>query len=104
MNSNLNFGIDSDSLLQNDNSINNEFSEEENLLIFPERNILDYVKKKFDPNNNNIQVNLSKNIKMKMKIFFITYICNKVIDEIFENIKKIKDLNINLFVISIIMF
>ena len=41
---------------------------------------------------------------MKIKIFFITYICNKVIDEIFENIKKIKDLNINLFVISIIMF
>ena len=80
MNSNLDSEID--------NKIKNEFSEVENLEYFPVKNILDYVRKKFDPYNKNIQITLSKEIKKKMKLFFISYICNEVINEICGNIYK----------------
>lgn len=68
---------------------NKIFSEE---LFFEEgkneNNIKQYVKKIFDLGNSN--VNLPKKMKMKMKIFFISFISNKVIDQICGEVKEEK--------------
>ena len=68
---------------------NKIFSEE---LFFEEgkneNDIKQYVKKIFDLGNSN--VNLPKKMKMKMKIFFISFISNKVIDQICGEVKEEK--------------
>ena len=84
----LDYGIEEKEKINKSNEIKNGiFSEEffnKNNIKFDD--IINYVK--FFFGDDNIKGPFSKEIKMAMKIFFISYICNEIIDDICGDIKK----------------
>ena len=84
----LNYNIEEEQKINKSNELKNEiFSEEyfnKNKIKFDD--IKDYVK--FFFGDKNIKGPFKKEVKMVMKIFFISYISNSIIDEICGNVKK----------------
>ena len=84
----LDYGIEEKEKINKSNEIKNGiFSEEffnKNNIKFDD--IINYVK--FFFGDDNIKGPFSNEIKMAMKIFFISYICNEIIDDICGDIKK----------------